>query len=75
MGKGEAEKIASQPSQREEKRKTKGEYNVTVCQGQVSARDCRLRSLEVTVSLGWENPEMTFELGLEGRGRTDRWKQ
>lgn len=41
----------------------------------MSVRDCKLRSEEGTVGLGWENTEVTFELGLEGTGRTDRWKQ
>lgn len=38
-------------------------------------RDCRLRSEEETVGLGRKNPEMTFELGLGGIERTERWNQ
>lgn len=39
----------------------------------MNERSCRLRSEEGTIALGWKNPEMIFELGLEGR--TDRWDQ
>lgn len=41
----------------------------------MSVRDCRLRSEEGTIDLGWKNLEMIFKLGLEGRVRTDRWNQ
>lgn len=50
--------------QRGRKRKTEKENN--------SVRDCRLRSEEGTIDLGWKNPEMIFKLGLEGRVRTER---